>query len=92
MGTRKVTKRQAEQALAQVKRLARTKYGYTDDELAKSDLTLRMDFDWGSEPTPTIVWEGGEYEWALAWAWEVKVPGVFAEPYAGWALSLYPDN
>jgi len=54
---------------------------------------LVMDWSWPSEPTPTILLEGGPYDWAIEAAYAVKMPhGVFAEPYAGYALCLYPDN
>lgn len=95
MTVKPITKTQANKALAVIKDLARKRYGYTDAELDSSDLTLNMTWDWPSGgPTPTILWEGGEYEWAYNWSYEVtkKVPGVFAEPYAGYALCLYRED
>lgn len=60
---------------------------------------LVMDWDWGiSGPNPTILLEGGPYDWALdSCPWVQKQLDkagvkVFVEPYSGWALSLYPSN
>ncbi len=90
---RRVTKTQANKALAQIKAHARDRYGYTREEFDRNGPSLVMDWDWpDSGPTPTILWEGGEYDWAVAWSHVVQVPGVFAEPYAGYALSLYRDD
>jgi hypothetical protein len=57
---------------------------------------LKMDWDWPGQPTPTVILEGGPYDWAIECCGEVQaellrqgVP-VFVEPYAGWALSCYP--
>lgn len=57
---------------------------------------LHREWDWPSEgPTPTILLEGGPHDWALEAGWQLRSDfaaiGVFAEPYAGWALCLYPD-
>lgn len=40
-----------------------------------------------------IAWEG-HYDWAIEVSPDVteNVPGVFAEPVAGWCLGLYPDR
>ena len=52
---------------------------------------LRMDWDWPSSgPTPTVILEGGPYDWAYEVSGQIKVDGVFVEPYAGWALCIYP--
>jgi hypothetical protein len=57
---RQVTKRQAEQVLAHVKRTFRP---YC--EAGGDGPSLRMDFDWsGAGARPAIVWEGGPFEWA----------------------------
>lgn len=55
---------------------------------------LVPDWDWPSGgPTPTILLEGGPEDWAI-WAGaklrdEFAAIGVFAEPYASYALCLY---
>jgi hypothetical protein len=58
---------------------------------------LNPSWDWPSSgPTPTIILEGGPEEWALEVTWDPEVrealdkAGIFAEPYASWALCLYP--
>jgi hypothetical protein len=56
---------------------------------------LIADWDWPSSgPTPTVLLEGGPEDWALRVSGELADEfdriGVFAEPYAGWALCLYP--
>jgi len=55
---------------------------------------LRMDWDWAN--APSVILEGGPDEWAIACSFAVqqamdakKVP-VYVEPYASWALSIYP--
>lgn len=59
---------------------------------------LRRDWDWPSEPTPTILLEGGPYDWAVEVSLDDDVVrtlrkiGVFAEPWAGYALCLYPTG
>jgi hypothetical protein len=52
---------------------------------------LVMDWDWPSTPTPTILLEGGPYDWALeVWA-DIRdqFPDLHLEPYAGYALCIY---
>lgn len=57
---------------------------------------LVMDWDWNGKPTPTVILEGGPYDWAIECCFDVqqalKASGVplFVEPYSGWALSVYP--
>lgn len=49
-----------------------------------------------SDPHPTILLEGGPYDWAVEASFDDQVIadmrqlGLFAEPYAGYALCLYP--
>jgi len=54
---------------------------------------LNPEWDWPGSPTPTIILEGGPYDWATeacdALADDMAKIGVFAEPYSGWALCLY---
>jgi hypothetical protein len=57
-----VTKRQAEQVLAAVRR---TFAGYCDPERPEAGPTLVMDADLGWGPRPTILWEEGPYEWTF---------------------------
>ena len=97
---RKVTKRQAEKALAEVARQLSQDFNGgepvpTGREAAYTGEgpELMMDWDWPGRPTPTILLEGGIYS---GWAVEIdtqavgKAAGVFAEPWAGYALCLYP--
>lgn len=94
-----VTQRRAEKVLAQVKEVFAP---WVEDG---DGPTLNMEWDWPSSgPTPTILWEGGPYDWAMLFPHggraefgfkvkEVTLPkGIFAEPYSGWALCLYPDD
>jgi len=87
--TRKATKTQA----AKVLDLVCKKYGYTVGDPYGPD--LRMDFDWfGYGPTPTIVWEGGPYEWAVECSFTLLddcPQGVWLEPATNWALSVYRE-
>lgn len=105
--SKKVTKTQAEKALAIVAEwLGSQGYGPveggpapTGPEAAAAALgpELKMAWDWPSGgPTPTVILEGGPYEWALSVssqrAKEFAKVGVFAEPYSGWALCLYREE
>jgi len=58
---------------------------------------LVPDWDWPSQPTPTVILEGGPYEWAYDCVFDVqaaldakRVP-VRVEPYACYALCIYPN-
>ena len=58
---------------------------------------LVMDWDWSGKPTPTILLEGGPGEWAYDSCSAIqkamdaaKIP-VYVEPYACYALSIYPN-
>lgn len=60
---------------------------------------LNPAWDWPqSGPTPTILLEGGPYDWAITVALDgacvasFKRIGVFAEPWASYALCLYPAD
>lgn len=73
----------------------------TGEEAAYNALgpMLNPAWDWPTGgPTPTILLEGGPYDWAIEIAWdeefraEMKRLGIFAEPYAGYALCLYNDE
>ena len=63
-----------------------------------------LDMDWNG--TPTILWEAGPYDWTMYFphggieeefgfaikSVASKMPKtVFAEPYSGYALCLYPN-
>lgn len=60
---------------------------------------LVSDWDWPSDgPTPTILLEGGPDDWAVRVSMDegavqalAKI-GVFAEPYASYALCLYVND
>ena len=96
---KKVTKEQAEKALAEVARqLSAMNAGIdvpTGEQAAYTGdgPELRMEWDWPGEPTPTILLESSSFE---EWALEIDsakvgaVAGVFAEPYSSYALCLYP--
>lgn len=57
---------------------------------------LSPEWDWPGQPTPTILLEGGPEDWAYRASMnplvirELAAVGVFAEPYAYYALCLYP--
>lgn len=60
---------------------------------------LVPDWDWPTNgPTPTILLEGGPESWAYRATGDSAVHaaftklGIFAEPYAGYALCLYPAD
>lgn len=57
---------------------------------------LNPEWDWPGQPTPTILLEGGPYDWAIRVAdersSEFAAIGVFAEPYAAYALCLYRED
>lgn len=68
----------------------------TDAAYSAEGPMLNPIWDWPGEPTPTILLEGGPYDWAYEVSMhedtlpEFAAIGVFAEPYAGYALCLYP--
>lgn len=95
-----VTKRQAEQAFAQVK----TQFAASINPDDKYGPKLIKDWDWlDSGPTRwAIVWEGGPYEWALlaqtggTSEYGTKIPaaknwpaGTFSEAVTGWAIGIH---
>lgn len=55
---------------------------------------LIVAWDWPSTPTDSIVMEGGLDEWAYRAADDcaeaLRALGIYAEPYASYALCLYP--
>jgi hypothetical protein len=97
-----VTKRQAEQALRQIRKQF---HSFLADPI---DLNygpkLVRSWDWlESGPTAwAIVWEGGPYDWAMlaehggTTEFGTEVPaatawpkGTFAEPVTGWAIGVH---
>lgn len=103
MSTRTLSARKQEQALAIVAAWLGKVHHMTEDgnptptgdHAARHALGPMLDptWDWPSAgPTPTILLEGGPYDWAIEAAWldDFAKIGVYAEPYAGYALCLYP--
>jgi hypothetical protein len=95
---KKVTQSQAEKALnevaRQLERYTGKKIPTGRDAAYRGDgPELNMEWDWPGQPTPTILLESSMFS---NWAVEIdsakvgRVAGVFAEPYAGYALCLYP--
>src|SRR5690606_845934 len=106
---KKVTKTQAEFVLAKVAEWLGPKMGYegaapTGDDAAYvgQGPALNMEWDWPSSgPTPTILLEGGPYDWAVECSWDVQreidkskahAGKVWVEPYAGYALCVYRND
>lgn len=97
-----VTKRQAEQALRQIRKQF---WSFIADPIdLNSGPKLVHNWDWlDSGPTKwAIVWEGGPYAWALlaetggTSEFGTKVPaaehwpaGTFAESVTSWAIGIY---
>lgn len=100
----KVTKTAQKKVLALVAEWLGPRMGYegpapTGEQAANrgEGPVLRPEWDWPSSgPTPTILLEGGPYDWAVevsmdsAVVAKARALGVFIEPYAGYALCLYP--
>lgn len=101
---RKLTQKQMDTALAAVAAYLGPRMGYDGPTPTGQRAShngegpqLIEDWDWPGNPTPSILLEGGPYDWALdvttdpTFARKMQTAGVFAEPYAGWALCLYPN-
>lgn len=81
----KVTKKQAEQALAQIKKQYK---GYWVDEMDAPKLI--KEFSWTSSVVDyAIAWESGPYEWVHSACQKIQVEGLEFEPYTSWALAIY---
>jgi len=97
---RKVTKAQADKALAavalEIRRVYRTgaKVPTGPDAAYHGDgPELNMAWTWPGVPTPTILLESSMFsDWAVAINTDAvgRAAGVYAEPWAGYALCLYP--
>lgn len=99
---KRVTKRQQEQALRAVAAWLGPQMGHagpapTGPGAARhaSGPMLVPEWDWPSVPTPTILLEGGPHDWAIRVGEDEAVRaafdriGIWAEPYASYALCLY---
>lgn len=70
----------------------------TGEEAANRGLgpVLRMDWDWPGSPTPSVILEGGPYDWAVECSFDIQRSldergiAAYVEPYSGWALCIYP--
>lgn len=103
---KKVTPAQAEKVLGIVAEWLGPRMGHDGPAPTGPDAAyiadgpmLNMEWDWPSSgPTPTILLEGGPYDWAVECCWDVqqeinrkKLP-LFVEPYAGYALCIYRED
>lgn len=98
----KLTNAQQDKALAIVAKWLGPKMGYdgpaptgVEAQRNAEGPVLVRDWDWPeSGATPTILLEGGPYEWSIDAGAECREAmsaiGVFCEPYNGFALCLYP--
>lgn len=98
----RVTKAQAEAVLTAVKE----QFAPWVEADPYNAPVLIMDWDWtGYGPTPSIIWEGGPFEWAHLFPHggpdeefggtigAVKMPkGVWTECATSWALHVYPEG
>jgi hypothetical protein len=100
--TKRVTKTQAEKALALVAAWMGPRGMTLDGSPAPSGKDaadqgmgpqLIMDWDWPGDPTPTILLEGGPYDWAIEIGSDIRDDlakmRIWSEPYAGYALCLH---
>lgn len=104
MTARTLPQRKQDQAARIVAAWLGPQLGYTgpcpiSEEAARNatGVQLKRDWDWPSNgPTPTLLLEGGPEDWAILAAGELhdefRAIGVFAEPYASYALCLYRDD
>jgi hypothetical protein len=103
--TKKISQAKANKALAIVATWLGPQMGHEGPAPTGQDAAyhalgpqLVMDWDWPSAgPTPTILLEGGPEEWAISASMNEQIRrdlakiGVWSEPYASYALCLYPD-
>ena len=83
MSSQRVTKATATKVL----RLVEARFV---DEHTTSRPTLIKDWDWIGAPGWTIVWEEGPYDWAIGTG--LRNDTYWTEPYAGWALCVWPRD
>ena len=90
---KKVTTAQGRRALKEVARQLGGVPTGPDAAYHGNGPELNMTWAWPGQPTPTILLESSAFtDWAITIDHSKvnKAAGVFCEPYAGYALCLYP--
>jgi hypothetical protein len=97
MSAKKLSVSKQDKALALVAGWLGPRMGYdgpapTGREEAYRAQGPMLEREWDGRPA--VILEGGPYDWAIEAGSELadqfSAIGVFAEPYSGWALCLYP--